>query len=391
MNAAAAARAASRALLARLGPHGAVTVVEGGAAATFGSGLPAVRVEVRDARAWSALLRGGSNGLARSYVDGWWDVDDLTGLLQVLVRNLAGPVGRLDAIGRAVAPIRDRLTRHQQDPAQDRADIHAHYDLGNELYELMLDPTMSYSCARFTSEDQDLESAQRAKLDGLVELLQLEPGHRLVEIGTGWGGLAVHVAAATGCQVTTTTISDAQHEYARKRVAEAGLASRVTVLDADYRDLRGSYDRLVTVEMIEAVSWPEHVTFVDRCARLLRPGGRMVMQAIVIDDAAYERAKHRDDFIRTQIFPGGCLPSIGRILEVTSGAGLRLVELHDLGASYPPTLRAWWANVVEHGEQVEALDLGPGFLRLWQLYLAYCEAGFLERRISVVQVVLERD
>lgn len=348
-------------------------------------------VVVHDRRALLALLRG-SRGLGDAYVAGWWDCDDLTGLVQALARRTAPLVRRLDAAGAALRPLTDPVARARRRPdrARDRRNIHAHYDIGNDFYALMLDNTMTYSCAVFEPPGISLADAQEAKFERLCRRLGLGPGDHVVEIGTGWGGFAVHAAGRHGARVTTTTISDEQHRYAGKRIAEAGLADLVTVLDLDYRDVTGRYDALVSVEMIEAVDWRDHGTFFGTVARLLRPGGRAALQAIVIDDRAFERAKHHDDFIRASVFPGGCLPSIASIAAGASRAGMRLVELEEIGHHYPATLRAWRHNVHAAGAEVADLGLDRRFRRLWDLYLAYCEAGFLERRVGVVQVVLER-
>jgi cyclopropane-fatty-acyl-phospholipid synthase len=297
----------------------------------------------------------------------------------------------LDRLGSLAAPVTDPVARLQPtDKVIDRHNVRAHYDVGNDFYALMLDPTMTYSCALFDRPQLGLQQAQQAKLERLCSLLQLSAEDHLVEIGTGWGGMAMHAATRHGCRVTTTTVSAAQHEYSTKRIVEAGVADRITVLECDYRDLRGTHDKLVSVEMIEAVSWRDHQTYFDACARLLRPGGRAALQAIVIEDASFDRAKRHDDFIRRTIFPGGCLPSIASIRRDAARAGLRLVELHDIGEHYPATLRAWRANLKANGEQVAALGFDTEFCRLWDLYLTYCEAGFLEGHISDVQIVFQR-
>lgn len=385
------ATAARRAVLGlgRRIDGGAVVLREGATETRLGGPGPSVTVTVHDGRAHLAFLRG-SGPMGDAYVAGWWDCDDLIGLLRLLLRNLTGPIGVLDRVGAAATPLLDppaRL-RGRVSRAEAKANIHAHYDIGNDFYELMLDETMAYSCAVFERPDQSLADAQRAKFDGLCRRLQLSPGDHLLEIGTGWGGLAVHAAAEYGCRVTTTTISDAQHDVAAKRVAEAGLADRVTVLDLDYRDLTGTYDKLVSVEMIEAVDWRDHDRFLSTCARLLRPGGLAALQAIVIADRSYERAKRHDDFIRRSIFPGGCLPSVTSLTTAAGRAGLRLVELDDIGLHYAETLRRWRANVETHADDVADLGLDQGFRRLWDLYLTYCEAAFRERHVSDVQVVL---
>jgi cyclopropane-fatty-acyl-phospholipid synthase len=359
----------------------------------YGPGRPSVSVAVHDARTFAATLRGGSAGLGSSYADGWWDCEDLTGFLQVLIRELSG-VGRVaDRWSRRLAlfdaPLR-RLRPSRRE--RDRANIRAHYDLSNQFFELMLDETMAYSCALFESPTTSLADASRAKFDRLCRRLELGPDDHLLEIGTGWGGLALHAAKNYGCRVTTTTISDAQFEYASRRVRDEGLSSLITVLNEDYRDLQGTYDKVVSVEMIEAIGWRQLDTFFTTCARLLRPEGLMALQAIVIDDRSYERAKHSDDFIKEFIFPGGFLPSVEAMIHsMTTTSDLRIIESYDIGRHYAETLRRWRENLLENDQAVHDLDLGMTFSRLWHFYLCYCEAAFLERHVSDVQLVLARE
>ena len=274
---------------------------------------------------------------------------------------------------------------------RDRENIAAHYDLSNEFFALMLDPTMAYSCGFFADEGTSLETAQVAKFETIAAKLRLGPEDHVIEIGTGWGGFAIHAAARHGCRVTTTTISEAQRSLAEKRVAEHGLSDRVTVLGEDYRDLQGRYDALVSIEMIEAVDWRRHDQFFATCARLLTDDGRMALQAITIEDASYERAKLHDDFIRAMVFPGGCLPSVSTIAtSVARTSNLRIVDLEDIGPHYAETLRRWRANLEGQRPAVEALGFDERFWRFWTLYLCYCEAAFMERHVSDVQLVLAR-
>ncbi|MET0825107.1 MAG: cyclopropane-fatty-acyl-phospholipid synthase family protein [Acidimicrobiales bacterium] len=387
------ADALARAAVLRVGrrmDHGTIVLHETSTPILLGRGEPVVAVTIADPRAYRALLRG-SPALADAYVRGWWTSDDLTGLFRLLHRNLAGFFGVIERVATAARPLLDPPARlRRRDKQADRRNIRTHYDIGNDFYALMLDSTMTYSCAVFDRPGMTLADAQTAKLDRLCRLLDLSPTDHLVEIGTGWGGLATHAAAAYGCRVTTTTISDAQHDYATKRVAEAGLADRVTVLDADYRDLDGTYDKLVSVEMIEAVDWRDHDAYFAACAGLVREGGRAAFQAILINERSFERTKRHDDFIRRTIFPGGCLPSLQSINTASSRAGLRLLELHDIGEHYPETLRAWRANLAGHEAEVTELGLGQDFRRLWDFYLTYCGAAFLEHHVSDVQMLFAR-
>jgi cyclopropane-fatty-acyl-phospholipid synthase len=272
-----------------------------------------------------------------------------------------------------------------------RKQISAHYDLGNDMFELMLDPTLTYSCTWFAREDMTLEEAAVAKLDLVCDRLDLQPGDHLLEIGTGWGGLAMHAARTRGCRITTTTISREQHDYAVERIRDEGLDDRVTVLLQDYRDLRGRFDKLVSIEMIEAVGWRNFGVFFRKCSELLKDSGAMLLQAITIDDRAYEIEKRTRSFIRTYIFPNGCLPSlevIGRC--VARETDMRHIGLQDLTASYVRTLREWRANFDAHSERLQQLGYDERFRRLWRLYLAYCEAGFAERRIGDYQLLFAK-
>ena len=331
-------------------------------------------------------------GFGESYTDGWWDCDDLTLVVRFVIKNLSPLMRRLDAVARTLAPLshlRQRFERVDKD--RDRANIRAHYDLGNEFYSLMLDETMMYSCAYFAEETTSLHEASLAKLEKLCHKLRLSSEDHVVEIGTGWGGFATYAAEHYGCRVTTVTISDAQFEHTRELVREKGLDHLVDVRNQDYRDLTGTYDKLVSIEMIEAIGWRQLDTYFSTCAHLLKPDGLMGLQAITINDFSYERAKNRDDFIKAMIFPGGFLPSLESIVRASSSVSdLRVVDLEDIGRHYAETLVRWRTNLDLHVHEVRALGLGEEFERMWHMYLCYCEAAFLERHISDVQLVLAR-
>jgi cyclopropane-fatty-acyl-phospholipid synthase len=344
----------------------------------------AVTIEVHDPRAWRRCLRG-SHGVADAYLDGGWDCDDLVTLVRIGARDLP----RLDPLRRALLPLRrvlERVPRNTIGAAQRH--IGAHYDLGNDLFAAFLDETMSYSCAAFDDPRMTLRDAQEAKLERICRRLELSPDDHLLEIGSGWGGFAIHAAGRYGCRVTTATISREQRDYARARVREAGLDDRVTVLLQDYRELRGIYDKLVSVEMIEAVGWQYFDTFFARCAALLQPGGLMLLQAITIDDRFYELEKAARSFANTQVFPSGCLPSLPVIRRCADRAGLAELETEDLTDSYPPTLRHWRESFRARVPGLDGYD--ERFRRLWELYLSWSEGGFLERRIEDHQVLFER-
>jgi cyclopropane-fatty-acyl-phospholipid synthase len=310
----------------------------------------------------------------------------------VAARNAAG----FDVWRRRIAPARVPLQvvrgiRARNTPVRSRRDIAAHYDLGNELFALMLDETMMYSSAYFPRRGMTLAQASRAKLELVCRKLDLRAGDHVLEIGAGWGGFAVHAASTRGCRVTTTTISREQCEHACEWVQAAGVADRVTVLCEDYRDLRGRYEKLVSIEMIEAVGYRHFDTFFARCSNLLTGDGRMLLQAIVIDDRAYAVEKASRSFIRTHIFPGGCLPSravIARCLE--RHTDMQTVGFNDLTPHYAETLRRWRANFEAATARLEDLGYDERFRRLWRMYLTYCEAGFTERRIGAVQMLLAK-
>jgi cyclopropane-fatty-acyl-phospholipid synthase len=370
----------------------AIEVTEGRRTFQLGPGEPLARVTVHDRRAYGALLRSASVGLGASYVAGWWDSDDLTAVVRALARDTRSLRERLDRLGRAWTSVLDvpaRLVAPGRD--EDKRNIADHYDLSNEFFALMLDDTMTYSCAVFERPGVTLAEAQEAKMDRICAKLELVPTDHLVEVGSGWGGLSVHAATRFGCRVTTTTISEAQRWYVERRVAEAGLSDRITVLGVDWRDLTGRFDKLVSVEMIEAVDWRWHDRFLARCSDLLTDDGLAAIQAIVIDDRSFERAKRHQDFVRRMVFPGGCLPSVGSLTtSLARATDLRIVDLEDVGPHYAETLRQWADNLARHTDAVEVLGLGREFRRLWDLYLAYCEASFLERHISDVQLVLAK-
>jgi cyclopropane-fatty-acyl-phospholipid synthase len=377
-------------LLAHL-REGQLTIVEGQQRLVLGHGSPQATVEVRSPRVWPLLLHG-SRGMAEAYRDGLWAAPDLTAVVRVAARNITG----LDEWRRRLAPARIPLQtargiRTRNTRLRSRRSIAAHYDLGNEFFELMLDETMMYSSAYFPRRGMALAEASRAKLELVCHQLDLRSDHHVLEIGTGWGGFAVHAARTRGCRVTTTTISREQYEYAQAQVRAAGVADRVTVLCEDYRDLRGSYEKLVSIEMIEAVGWRDFDTFFARCSNLLGEEGAMLLQAIVIDDRAYTVEKASRSFIRTHIFPNGCLPSLEVIARcVARHTDLRTVGLKDLTPHYAETLRRWRTNFEAAGTQLEDLGYDEHFRRLWKMYLAYCEAGFTERRIGVVQMHLAK-
>ncbi len=348
------------------------------------------KVRIHDSASfYQALARNGSVGAAEAYMDGVWESDDLTTLIRMLVRNrdiLDAMEGGVARVGGWLMRIAHALRRNTRSGSQ--RNIAEHYDLGNELFELFLDPTMMYSSAIFTSPEQTLEDAQQLRMHRLCQKLELKPGDHLLEIGTGWGGFAVHAAKHYGCKVTTTTISKEQHAWAGELVQREGLADSITLLLRDYRDLDGQYDKLVSIEMIEAIGHQYLDTYFAKCSELLKPEGLMALQAITIEDHRYQQALNDVDFIKRYIFPGSFIPSVSAMLSASARASdLRLFNLEDIGPSYALTLRHWRERFLHNHAKVRALGYPERFVRMWEFYFCYCEGGFLERSIGDVHML----
>jgi len=347
-------------------------------------------IEIHDFRTYRRVLVGGSIGAGESFIDGDWSTPDLTTVLQLLAENMV-MVDKLEArLSWLSAPVNYLVHfLRRNSPAQARKNISAHYDLGNDFYQSFLDNQMLYSSAWYQAADMTLEQAQEAKMRRLCDQLELKAEDHLLEIGTGWGAMAEFAAREYGCQVTTTTISREQYEYACQRIARAGLSERVTVLFEDYRDLRGKYDKLVSIEMIEAVGKRYLPTFFKCCNALLKPQGRMALQAITITDQRYAYYSRNVDFIQRYVFPGGFLPSINAMTDtMTRYTGLVIRDLFDIGSDYARTLHEWRERVTHYWNKQPDSDVH--FQRLWLFYLSYCEAGFRARTISTVQLVVEQ-
>ncbi len=392
---------AARALLLRLLGHlrgGRLTIIEAdGTVTTHGDTEPGpggldVTLRLHTSAVWREVATKASRGLGESYVDGWWSTDDLVALVQLLIRNLDAFDDIRNRWDRVTSPVAD--TWRKLRPAsrlRDRREIAAHYDLGNGFFELFLDQTMAYSCGLYASPEVSLEDAQRAKFDRLLRSIDVGSDDHLVEIGTGWGGLAVHAAQHYGCRVTTTTISVEQHRHAAELVASLGLSDQVEVLLSDYRDLTGTFGKLVSVEMIEAVDWRDHDAYFATCQRLLKPDGRMALQAITVADRRFHRVRNSEDFVKRHIFPGSCIPSIDAITGATTRVtDFWLTSLEEFPQHYAETLRRWRERLWEN--EVIARDRGydDALMRLWDFYLAYCEGAFRERYVSLVQCVFTR-
>ena len=380
-------------VLPRVGGGQLELIEPGGARFRFGdvaSDLGAT-ITLHSQRFYRAML-GGTVGLGEAYRDGVWDTNDPVSLVRIACRNLPS----LDRVRRRFHPLLGPLQRTlwrvpRNTPRKARRHISAHYDLGNDLFGLFLDESMMYSSAYFPDAETTLAEAQRARLDRVCTALQLGPDDHLLEIGSGWGGFAIHAAANYGCRVTTTTISEEQREGALRRIADAGLSDRITVLLDDYRDLEGSYDKLASLEMIEAVGWQYFDRFFRQCSGLLKPDGLMFLQAIVIDDRVYELEKASRTLANTLIFPGGCLPSVEVIQRcIARQTDMSSVWMDDISAHYARTLELWRERFVANSDLAGELGYDEPFRRLWTLWLAMSEAGFRERRIRDVQMLFAK-
>lgn len=399
-----ASSSASRSLLSRVAAaaltrqlenlsRGMLTIVDGGKVRRFGSPSDlSATLEVNDAGFWPDVVFGGSLGAAESYIQGRWSTDDLTALCRIFARNLDLSDGLESGWARLSAPAARAFHWLRRNTVRgSAANIQAHYDLGNDFFRLFLDDTMNYSCGIFDSPDATMRDASIEKMDRACRKLDLKPSDHLLEIGTGWGGLAVHAASQFGCRVTTTTVSREQYAFARRRVRQAGLNNCVDVQLCDYRDLEGRYDKIVSIEMIEAVGHEFLETYFGKCSSLLKPDGMMLLQGILMAEHRYESYRKSVDFIQRYVFPGSCLPSMAAISSaVACASDMRPVHLEDLTPHYAETLRRWRHEFLARIDHVRRLGYSDAFIRLWEFYLCYCEAGFEERTVSDVQLLLAK-
>ena len=374
---------------------GRLVMEEGGERREFGrsgEGSLAATIEIHDPRFYRHLVFGGSLGAAEAYIRGYWTCDDLVRLVRIFSRNAAvasglerGPARLLSLVARIAHGL------NRDTPSGSRRNIAAHYDLGNDFFSLFLDETMAYSCAVFPQAESTLYQASVAKFDRICRKLELKAGDHVLEIGSGWGGFALHAAQKYGCRVTTTTISRKQHDYTRRQVESAGLAKRVRVLCKDYRALEGSFDKLVSIEMIEAVGHQYFDAYFRVCSERLKPHGMMLLQAIVIPDHRYGSYRRSADFIQRYIFPGGCLPSLGAICHSLGRmTDLQLFHLEDITPHYAETLALWRERFLANLDEVRSQGFADEFIRTWEFYFSYCEGGFRERVIGDVQILLTK-
>lgn len=392
------ARQARRLVTARLDKlsAGRLTMHENGVVRTFGAGGPESldgSLTIHDPAFWERVAWGGSIGAAEAFCDGFWSTPDLTTVIRIFARNQQALAEMDSGLGALAAPLRGVVHRLRTNTKSGSIrNISAHYDTGNEFFSKFLDSTLTYSCAIFPDALSTLETAQQWKLDTICKKLELGPEDHLLEIGTGWGGLAIHAARKYGCRVTTTTISRQQFEYASRRIDSAGLGDRITILRHDYRDvpaqLHQRFDKLVSIEMIEAVGHRYLPDYFEVISRMLKPDGLALLQAITIPDQKYESYRKSVDFIQHYIFPGALLPSMARIQEcVGSSTDLRLLDLEDLTPHYARTLRTWHDRFEKRESEIAQLGVSEAERRKWKYYFSYCEGGFLERTIGDVQIL----
>lgn len=350
------------------------------------------QVEIFDLDFYRTVALGGSIGAAEAYMDNLWQAEDLTAVMRILVRNR----DLLDSMEGGLASVANKLLTfwHQANrntTKGSRRNIAAHYDLGNELFDLFLDSHGMYSSATFYDSEVGLEQASTEKLERICRKLDLQETDHLLEIGTGWGGFAAYAAKNYGCRITTTTISEEQHRAAKLRMEKEGVADKVDVLKEDYRDLQGRFDKLVSIEMIEAVGHQFLDTYLSACADLLKPDGIGLIQAITIEDWRYRQALKSVDFIQRYIFPGSFIPCVSAIVEsLARCTDLRLINLEDQGDSYALTMKNWRERFMSRLDEVRNLGYSEEFIRMWEFYMAYCEGGFMEKSVSSVQMLLAK-
>jgi len=348
------------------------------------------KIFVHDPRCYSEVAFGGTIGAGEAYMKGYWETDDLTGVIRILLRNRKLLNNMDTGLSRFSEPA-NKLFHwwNRNSKSGSRKNISAHYDLGNEFFRLWLDDSLMYSSAVFEDPLMTLEEASLAKMRKICEKLRLSSSDELLEIGAGWGSLAIYAAKKYGCRVTTTTISQEQYSFVLSRVKEEGLEDQVTVLNKDYRDLIGQFDKLVSIEMLEAIGHEFIDTYFEKCNELLKPNGRMLLQTITIDHSEYERAKKSVDFIQKYIFPGGCLSSVQVLTDsVTRVSNLFLHHLEEIGLDYAMTIQHWRQRMFERISDIRSLGYSEEFIRMWEFYFCYCEGGFIERAIGDVQILL---
>jgi len=338
------------------------------------------------------LGSGGTLGAAEAYTAGYWFADNLVSLVQIIIQNKKTMENLESGLARLANPFNKIIHKRRQNSIEgSKKNILAHYDLSNEFYQLWLDSTMTYSCGVFLNDDSSMKEASIEKLDRFCRKLKLTKDDKVLEIGTGWGSFALHAAKNYGCHVTTTTISDKQFSYVSDLINKESLSSQVVLLNSDYRELEGSFDKIVSIEMIEAVGTQHIPGFFDKASSLLRPSGLMALQGITYNDPDFETYKNSVDFIRKYIFPGGCLVSVSQIKEsINAKTDLTLVDLEDISQHYARTIKHWRQEFIKSLPEIRRLGFSEPFIRIWEFYFVYCEAGFLENLIGDFQFVFAK-
>jgi cyclopropane-fatty-acyl-phospholipid synthase len=349
-------------------------------------------ITVNSPRFYGDLAFGGTIGAGEAWMQRYWDCDNLVSLIRIMVQNremMENMEGPFTLFSRPLQKLFHSINRNTRKGA--KRNISAHYDLGNAFFSLWLDASMMYSCAIFEPEDISLAKAQHVRLERVCGRLDLQQSDHLVEIGSGWGAMAIHAARHYDCKVTTVTISEAQYQLAKQKIEEAGLSEKINLLLQDYRDLEGEYDKLVSLEMIEAIGADQYETYFAKCSELLKPGGRMLIQAITIEDDHFEEYRKNVDFIQRYIFPGSCLPSVREMKTVINRVSdMSVTQVDDIGLHYATTLNHWRRNFFDKLDHVRNLGYSDAFIRMWEFYLCYCEGGFLEKSISDVHLIAEK-
>ena len=375
--------------------EGQITVKENSDHMVFGEVTPKfpvkATIEVQNSRMYMDIAAKGLNGSADAFIKGWWTCDNLTNLVRIFTRNRDTANKFESGIANlAIWALKLSHSCRRNNLKESLRNIHAHYDLGNEFFSTFLDDTRMYSCAIFTKPESSLHEASITKIDRICKKLNLSPADHLLEIGTGWGGFALYAAKNYGCRITSTTISQEQFIFSENLIKKNGLQDQVTILKKDFRELEGQFDKLVSIEMIEAIGHRLYKTFFQKCGQLLKPEGLLAIQAITITDNLFHESKDFIDFIKQYIFPGSCIPSISALCSAASSSDIKLFHLEDITPHYARTLKEWRTNFLQNKSRVKNLGFTNPFIRLWLFYLCYCEGGFIERQIGNVQMVFTK-
>ena len=375
--------------------EGQITVKENSDHMVFGEVTPKfpvkATIEVQNSRMYMDIAAKGLSGSADAFIKGWWTCDNLTNLVRIFTRNRDTANKFESGIANlAIWALKLSHSCRRNNLKESLRNIHAHYDLGNEFFSTFLDDTRMYSCAIFTKPESSLHEASITKIDRICKKLNLSPADHLLEIGTGWGGFALYAAKNYGCRITSTTISQEQFIFSENLIKKNGLQDQVTILKKDFRELEGQFDKLVSIEMIEAIGHRLYKTFFQKCGQLLKPEGLLAIQAITITDNLFHQSKDFIDFIKQYIFPGSCIPSISALCSAASSSDIKLFHLEDITPHYARTLKEWRTNFLQNKSRVKNLGFTNPFIRLWLFYLCYCEGGFIERQIGNVQMVFTK-